>query len=308
MNIEFLHQKARVAITVNLSDDASFIGVFGASGAGKTTLLRCLAGLEESALGNADLVKINQRVGFVPHTPTLYPHLDVVENIALGKMYEKHSRFTVSEVISALHCEELLARSVTTLSAGEKQRVVLARTILNAPDVLLIDEALSSLQSTLKHKVLSYLKQLSRSGMKIVLVSHNLPDLFQCADALIELDSGQVVWSGEVSKIANRPIHENTSVDSIYSTVRQTDVQTGESIGETYAAVNAVDVILEVPPISQSSLLHCFHGTISSIKKLQGENLLVSVKNENEIIHAIVSTAACAKLQLKEQLEIAARF
>ncbi len=307
MKIDISHEKANVSININTENEPKFLGVFGPSGAGKTTMLRCLAGLEACCACNTDLLLKEQRIGMVAHAPTIFPHLNVRQNIMLGKKYEKRSRFGIEEVVTALDCKHLLHRSCDKLSAGEKQRIALARAIVNAPDVLLIDEVLSSFEAKLKTQVLDFLHTLTEQGIKIVLVSHHLPDLFEHADFLIQLNNGQVEWRGEVNELSRRPITSDTALDSIYSVVKRPE-KPDSLQSSSYIAVNAQSVVIELPPVSQSSLVNCFEGRVSAIRTLAGDNIMVTIDINDDRVHALISAQALAKLNIVEQQNVAARF
>ncbi|MFW6303874.1 MAG: ATP-binding cassette domain-containing protein, partial [Candidatus Sumerlaeota bacterium] len=151
-------------------------GVFGPSGAGKTTLLHLIAGLEKSAEGSIRLqghtlqdaargVFIpahKRRIGVVFQDARLFPHLSVMGNLRFAlKRVRKHGRVphvSSDDVIHLLELEPLLTRRPADLSGGEQRRVALARALLSAPRLLLLDEPLSGLHVALRREILGYLK------------------------------------------------------------------------------------------------------------------------------------------------------
>ena len=187
--------------------------LFGHSGSGKTTLLRCMAGLEYAPHGlltlkgevwqdsqQAIFLPTHQRpLGYVFQEANLFPHLTVRQNLEFGR---KRSRVVcnadgLAQAVELLGIGHLLTRMPAKLSGGERQRVAIARALAVCPQVLLMDEPLSALDSQRKQEILPFLSRLHRElDLPIFYVTHSSQEVIQLADHLVVLDAGKVVVSG----------------------------------------------------------------------------------------------------------------
>lgn len=185
--------------------------IFGQSGSGKTTLLRCIAGLEKSVVGELSvngqawqsdisfLPTHKRSIGYVFQDASLFSHLSVKGNLQYGikRSGKKSERAHYDHVIQLLGIEKLLDSMPDTLSGGETQRVAIARALLINPDILLMDEPLSSLDQARKQEVLPYLEKLKQDlKLPILYVSHSPNEISRLADHLVALDQGKVVANG----------------------------------------------------------------------------------------------------------------
>jgi len=194
--------------------------LFGPSGCGKTTLLRCLAGLEKgmgelsvngamwqlSATG-LFLPPERRPVGYVFQEPGLFPHLSVEENLRYGwqRTPAAKRRLTFEHVCRWLGLEPLIERSVHGLSGGEKQRVAIGRALLRSPQLLLMDEPLSALDSQSKSEILPFLERLHRElEIPVVYVSHDIDEVAQLADHVVQMQAGSVVAAGPATELLSR--------------------------------------------------------------------------------------------------------
>lgn len=177
----------------------------GSSGSGKTTVLRCMAGLLRPDEG---LLTVNGRIwqdsqlflptykrpiGFVFQEDSLFEHLTAKENILLGCREGRHVPADLMPLIQILGINHLLQRYPAELSGGERQRVAIARALAVKPEVLLMDEPLSSLDARRKAEILPYLEQIRDCNlMPIIYVTHDQTEAARLADCLIELQDGRV--------------------------------------------------------------------------------------------------------------------
>lgn len=191
--------------------------LFGESGCGKTTTLRALAGLSrlnnsqvmvngevwQSKCGKAFLPTYQRNIGYVFQQSALFAHLNVRQNICFAlqgrKMTPKQAQ-TFEQLVSLLGLSDLLKRSLSGLSGGEKQRVAIARSLLMTPKLLLMDEPLAALDSSRKSEVLPYLETLTReSQVPIIYVTHSVSEVIKLADHVVVMAQGKVKQQGEVS-------------------------------------------------------------------------------------------------------------
>ncbi len=185
-------------------------GVFGPSGSGKSTLMSILAGLVDPDRGVMRLngkvlfdncLKINmppeqRRIGVVFQHTHLFPHMNVERNLYYGykRNYSGECKITPEQLISILQLKPLLNHKVTMLSGGEKQRVALGRTILSCPDLILMDEPLTGLDSQLKYQIMPQLQQvLSTSSIPILFISHSLQEMRMMTEDVVVMEQGRVV-------------------------------------------------------------------------------------------------------------------
>ncbi len=183
-------------------------GLVGPSGCGKTTLLRCIAGLTrlEGQLtvkgevwqdGKLFVPTHRRAVGYVFQEPSLLPHLSVRRNLLFGFKRSKTAfRIGFEEVVGLLGVEPLLKRSVQRLSGGERQRVSIGRALLSQPDLLLMDEPVSSLDPDSKADILPYLERLHQTlSIPVIYVSHDAAEVARLADRVLLMRDGRIVAS-----------------------------------------------------------------------------------------------------------------
>ena len=195
-----------------------FVAIMGPSGCGKTTLLRIIAGLERADAGTLLLrgddisdVPVHKRsTRLIWQDYSLFPFLNVRKNIEFGLTLKRHDKKEVRRKVEAVaeqvHLTPLLARRIGQLSGGEKQRVAIARALVTEPEILLLDEPLSSLDAHLRIKVQSELTVLQRElGISFIYVTHNQSEAFAMADRVVVMNKGVVEQIGRPAEIYNRP-------------------------------------------------------------------------------------------------------
>jgi molybdate transport system ATP-binding protein len=194
--------------------------LIGPSGSGKTTLLRCLAGLEraegEVAVGGLvwqdakRFVAPHRRgVGYVFQEPSLLAHLSVRRNLEFAaRRADQGPGPALDDVAAMLGLGALLDRSPAALSGGERQRVAIARALLSRPNLLLMDEPLSSLDAASKAELLPYLEALHRRlRLPILYVSHDALEIARLADRVLRMEAGRLRGpASEISPQAGDPL------------------------------------------------------------------------------------------------------
>ena len=193
-----------------------FFSLLGPSGCGKTTTLRLIAGFEEPTAGEIRLngaaihhLKPYQRnVSTVFQNYALFPHLTVRENIEFGlrRRAENHVGQKVREVLDLVQLAGKEARYPSEISGGERQRVALARSLVLAPDVLLLDEPLSALDPNLRKEVRAELKNIQRRvGITFLFVTHDQEEALAMSDRLAVMNTGELQQVGQPDEIYLRP-------------------------------------------------------------------------------------------------------
>ena len=202
-NLEKFYKKDRPLIksldfNVNKGEIVSFIGE---SGSGKTTFLRCLAGLDDINDGSIELngkilndsdtfVESHKRkIGFVFQDYPLFPHLNVIDNITfnLNDNFQKK----LESVLNLTGLKKLTKSFPHELSGGEQQRVSIARAIIREPDLLLLDEPFSNLDSNIKLQIKNEIYNIIKNaGITTILVTHDIKESFAIADKILIFKAG----------------------------------------------------------------------------------------------------------------------
>lgn len=196
--------------------------VIGPSGCGKSTLLRCINGLEPIQNGRirlndqtitdvgTDWTKVRQHIGMVFQSYDLFPHMTVIENILLGpiKAQKRSKKEVETQAELLLERVGLLDRKTAyprQLSGGQKQRVAIIRALCMNPDIMLFDEVTASLDPEMVREVLDVMLQLAKSGMTMIIVTHEMAFAKAVADRVLFMDNGYIVESGKPEEFFNAP-------------------------------------------------------------------------------------------------------
>lgn len=218
-NIKKSFDKQVVINSLNLDImDGEFLTLLGPSGCGKTTLLRMINGFEKPDEGtisldgeSMDQIPPNKRqVNTVFQSYALFPHLTVRDNIAfplkMKKVPEKEIKERVDEVLELTNLESLAKRKPSKLSGGQQQRVAIARSLVNRPKVLLLDEPLGALDLKLRKQMQIELKKMQRRlGITYVYVTHDQEEALTISDRIVVLNKGNIEQMGEPSDIYHNP-------------------------------------------------------------------------------------------------------
>ena len=201
--------------------------VIGPSGSGKSTLLRCVNLLEPLDSGHVffdgaeiskkgfEVSRTRQRIGMVFQQFNLFPHLRVIDNLTLAsRRIKKQPRAEAEQRAHALlervGLEEKARQHPHQLSGGQQQRVAIARALMMEPTVMLFDEVTSALDPELVGEVLVVMRDLARSGMTMIVVTHEMQFARDVGDRLVFMDGGRIVEQGVPSEILEQPRQERT--------------------------------------------------------------------------------------------------
>ena len=203
------------------------VSVIGASGSGKSTFLRCLNMLEEPQAGSivfegVDITqeKVNidvhrQKMGMIFQHFNVFPHMTVIENITMAPMLIKKKSKSEAEA-QAMQLLEMVGLAdkrdeyPRRLSGGQKQRLAIVRALAMEPDVMLFDEPTSALDPEMVGEVLQVIKNLVKSGMTAVIVTHEMGFAKEVSDRVLFMDGGVIAESGTPDQIFNNPQNPRT--------------------------------------------------------------------------------------------------
>jgi ABC-type polar amino acid transport system ATPase subunit len=202
------------------------VAVIGPSGSGKSTLVRCINLLEEANAGEItiggvrvqagpNLAQVRSEVGMVFQSFNLFPHMTALRNVALAPMRvrrmpradaEARARALLQKVGLTEHVDKLPSQ----LSGGQQQRVAIARALAMEPKALLFDEPTSALDPELVGEVLDVIQALARTGVTMVIVTHEMGFARRVADRVIFMEGGAIIEDAAPDKIFTSPREART--------------------------------------------------------------------------------------------------
>ncbi len=213
---------------VNLEiKDGQVIGLIGPSGSGKSTLIRCINNLEKPSSGNIyindknitkmgkEIDRVRQEIGMVFQHFHLFPHKTVFENITTapiltGRLTEEKAQVKAIELLNTMDLIDKKDAYPNSLSGGQKQRIAIARALAMDPRIMLFDEVTSALDPEMVGEVLNVMKDLAKTGMTMIVVTHEMAFAKQVADRVIFMADGKVVEENKAVDLFENPQNERT--------------------------------------------------------------------------------------------------
>lgn len=201
------------------------VTIIGKSGAGKSTLLRCVNRLvspdsgavyiDDTMVDDSNIAKMRQRIGMVFQSFNLFEHLTVMENLTIAPIKllgqsKSVAESRAKELLKTVGLETKINAIPSELSGGEKQRVAIARTLAMKPDVLLLDEPTSALDPIMTNEVLLIIYKLAKSGMTMLIVTHEMNFAKAISNRVIYMETGEIVEQGSPKQIFDNPQDERT--------------------------------------------------------------------------------------------------
>lgn len=193
------------------------IVIIGPSGSGKSTFLRCLGRLEKATSGKIyfcgkDINKISKthEIGMVFQSFNLFENLTVLENITLApiknKLLDKESAIKKArEYLRKIKLDDKENSYPADLSGGQKQRVAIIRALMTNPKIILFDEPTSALDREMIEEVLNLMEDVAKSGITMIVVTHELNFAYDFATKVIFMDDGKILESGSPQELFNNP-------------------------------------------------------------------------------------------------------
>ena len=219
-----LHAVNNVSTTINKGE---IVVVIGPSGSGKSTFLRCLNLIERPTSGqvifegvditekHVDIDKHRQKMGMVFQQFNLFPHLTVMKNITLAPMTlrglsKEEAEKEALELLDKVGLKDRAGEYPRRLSGGQQQRVAIVRALAMHPDVMLFDEPTSALDPEMVGEVLDVMKDLAKTGMTMVVVTHEMGFAKEVGSRLLFMDSGAILEEGKPAEVFANPKNERT--------------------------------------------------------------------------------------------------
>lgn len=211
--------------------------LIGASGSGKTTLLRCinqLVAIDSGAiwldgellgkredkgrmhvLSDKDIASQRLKTGMVFQRFNLFPHMTALQNVMEGPVQVQgrdhaEARTAAHDLLARVGLADKAGNYPSELSGGQQQRVAIARALAMKPRLMLFDEPTSALDPELVGEVLAVMKELARSGMTMMVVTHELGFAREVADSVVYMDAGAIVEAGSPAQVLGRPQEART--------------------------------------------------------------------------------------------------
>ena len=221
-----LHVLKGISLTVKIGE---VVVIFGPSGSGKSTFIRTINRLEEHQRGTIivdgielthdirNIATVRSEIGMVFQQFNLFPHLTVMQNIALAPMWvrrwpkEKAEQVSM-DLLKRVGIPEQAHKFPAQLSGGQQQRVAIARALAMQPKIMLFDEPTSALDPEMIKEVLDVMIALAKSGMTMIVVTHEMGFARSVADRLVFIDGGQIVEEGTPNEIFAQPKHDRTKL------------------------------------------------------------------------------------------------
>ncbi len=205
------------------------IVIFGPSGSGKSTFIRTLNRLEEHQKGQIiidgielshdvrNIEKVRMETGMVFQQFNLFPHLTVIQNITLAPIWvrkwpKEKAEEIAGQLLERVGIPEQAEKFPGQLSGGQQQRVAMARALAMQPKIMLFDEPTSALDPEMIKEVLDVMVELAKSGMTMLVVTHEMSFARAVADRMYFFDDGLIVESGTPDEIFNNPQEDRTKL------------------------------------------------------------------------------------------------
>jgi len=325
------------------------IGLFGASGSGKSLFLRQLLGFDQDYQSKSKVnfsekiwqdnekniftLTQDRGIGYLSQSIDLFPYLSVIDNIRFSLKNRKISinPSGFENLLTQLDIHHLQTKYPNQLSGGQKQRVGIARAIVAAETILIIDEPLSAIGEDHKPRIMQLLKDINeRKGLSIIYSSHDRFEHAFLTEHLVFMDNGTVIQSGDYREIAtdidgrfaqvpdaiNHFVATAVHFDREYSVnqlqMAEQTLWAGdfelEQDSQVHLEVRAKDISISTKLIKQTSILNSIEAKIIAIKEITGHQYLLKLSSGKSQFIAFITKKSLADLNLKIEQEVHAMF
>ncbi len=299
LNIKALYKSfSRDNMVVNGLDlsveQGKIIAIVGESGSGKTTLIRLISGLETPERGticlnnnivNSDTIFVKpeyRNIGMVFQDYALFPNLTVFENVAYGISKTNNKKDVVNEVLALVGLDGYQDRYPHQLSGGQQQRVALARAVAPKPDLLILDEPFSNLDSNLRIQLRNEIFGIiRRTGVTAIFVTHDTQDATAIADDIVVLKDGEIVQKGTSKDIYSYPT--NYYIASLFRELVRLTNSDLECFGFENDSTDIIALQAKSFKVDSNSTYSVNSKIITSQFTLEGYHNTIRLKNNTEI-------------------------
>lgn len=340
------HRQGEFELEADFTLESGLTALFGPSGSGKTTIINALAGLlrpqqakirfggtvwNDAARG-IFVPPHRRRIGYVFQDGRLFPHLSVRSNLLYGARFQPESagRDELARVADLLGIAALLDRRPAMLSGGEKQRVALGRTLLSSPQLLLMDEPLSALDTERKAEILSDIERIrDEAGVPILYVSHAIGEVARLANTVIAIRGGKIVASGPPGPVLSGHAALSGTIPPgsfLQARIEQHLANDGLSIATSRAGrlylhhvpvpvgrevrlrIAADGIVLATARPEGVSALNMLEGRVVAVEPAGGADVMVRLDCSGEEVLAKLTRYSAARLALEPGLPVFALF
>lgn len=237
-------------VIINEKFGTGITGIYGPSGSGKTSMLNAICGLSQPQRGTIAIngttvfdskakknMPVEKRnIGYVFQEGRLFPHMSIEQNLRYGIKQHKENKLSFEEVVELLNISHILSSKPAKVSGGERQRTALGRSLLSSPELLLLDEPFSAVDTGLREQILPFLLKIhKRVSIPILVVSHDITDLLKLSNQLCIIKQGRCIGHGDYHYLLKqKEIQEilgvNSLINSVDMKVSFVDEQNGLSI------------------------------------------------------------------------------
>nr|WP_255639766.1 amino acid ABC transporter ATP-binding protein [Aquibacillus saliphilus] len=221
-----LHVLKDVSLSVSKGE---VVVILGPSGSGKSTFIRTINALEEIQKGTIHIDGINlshdvknieairKETGMVFQQFNLFPHMTILKNITLAPIWVRkkpkaEAEKEAFELLERVGIPEQAHKYPGQLSGGQQQRVAIARALAMQPEIMLFDEPTSALDPEMIKEVLDVMKELARSGITMLVVTHEMGFAREVADRIVLFDEGEIIETGTPTELFDNPQHDRTKL------------------------------------------------------------------------------------------------
>lgn len=213
---ELIGTNGKIDLDISLEiNKKEFVVIFGKSGAGKTSFIRMFAGLLSPDNGyiyvndeiwfdstkNISISTQKRKIGYVFQDYALFPNMSVKKNLEFALDNKKDAKY-IDDILEIVNLRELRDRMPESLSGGQKQRVALARALVRKPEILILDEPLSSLDLDMRIKLQTELYKIHKEfNITTIMITHDLGETFRLADKVYIIENGKIIKHGKPSEV-----------------------------------------------------------------------------------------------------------
>jgi len=317
-------------------ETGEYFVILGPTGAGKTIILEMIAGIHTPDQGrirwnDENITRAEPRdrnIAVVYQDYMLFPHLTVRENIGFGLRQRRTEQQAIRQAVDAtaglLGIDHLLGRYPATLSGGEQQRVALARALILKPRVLLLDEPMNALDSSMRERMRKELARIHQlTGTTVIQITHHFEDVFALADRVAIMREGRIVQIGEPSEVFWHP--EDTFVagfvgignlikgmakkagnlTGITTDSGVTIIAASGADGPVIATLHAEDVIVSKDRVA-SGTRNCLPGTVLDL--VPSESTIKIIIDVGFPLAALLTRESCRELEISRNSRVYATF